>query len=587
MKLARTHHTRIGLSLDIEEILAFPSARPIFSSHTFRRLIDQELLVKEIPGRIRISQDDFPALDLKEFSVSIPTNFPKGVFVLLPKGFYEVQCKEGGHLFEVQKESASQQVLWIPQGPVWRLRDSKKRILEERQCGSCFFASRRTGNWLEEDVYHGKGRLEFTFIIQTIGEDTVDLTGELQRTHPEEDNLFEVGVSGNISKISDFWRYIIGKNIYHPLRFVKGRCQAQETALLIYEAADYLWRVTHKNIYRLIKLKTAYSVLLSLDSESKWVHGAWSDDMETHTRFQADGITLLLRHYQETRERMFLQKAYEASKWLVKINEKTKDGIWFLHDTLEMEGLGPCSKSPYGSNPFGKSRYNSMIMNTHINSIISLLTLLEYKDDDEIRESVEKGLKALRCALEIRSKRKDTYVFTLAWNLRWHCPPVLSRRLWGMTFDLLFRRILIPLVKKKDPAFILPNGFSLRGLANHEGYTYHMVNLYDLARLYSLKREEYFLPALQRMMSFSIQEQYVRYYCFQNDMNKVYLPEAFYIYWAITGEFDENLIRTISESFAKSRGGMSSRTLKLLEMVKRKDMENRSVKLHNSLAGDL
>ena len=206
--------TNIELSIDIEEILA-SSPMPIFSSHTFRRFGDQELSLKKIPRKISVYQDEFPTLNLKEFFVSIPTNFIKNTFIQLPNGFCEVQCKNGGYLFKAHNEFTSPQILWIPQAPVWRLRDSKERILKEKQCNSYFVTFKKTANWIEKDVYYGKGRLEFTFITNIINKNTTNFINELQRVHSEEQNLFEISVSGNISKISDFWNYIIKKNIYH------------------------------------------------------------------------------------------------------------------------------------------------------------------------------------------------------------------------------------------------------------------------------------------------------------------------------------------------------------------------------------
>jgi hypothetical protein len=233
--------------------------------------------------------------------------------------------------------------------------------------------------------------------------------------------------------------------------------------------------------------------------------------METHTRFQADGIHLLLQHYDSCNNGAFLEAACAAADYLIGIADTFSDGsTWYLHDTLELSEdpsrAGYPSKQR--SRAFGKSLSNTLCLNTHAWTLTALLRLTEACRDERkqmYENASARGLHALHAVLStttgatVYAALYATRDLCLRWNTR-----------TGIAFplrvcDAALRRILRRL-KPRLPRLAMPNGYIERDLERSTlADRYIPVNLKDLALLSRRTRCEWIRPLVKRGLSHWIQ----------------------------------------------------------------------------------
>ncbi len=180
-----------------------------------------------------------------------------------------------------------------------------------------------------------------------------------------------------------------------------------------------------------------------------------------------------------------------AASVLSRCTDKTDIGLWFLHDSLEhsVEMLEE-SGIPWGpSSEFGKFLATKMVLNTHLDAIVTLDRYREVAGDDQYATRVESALGAARTLLALRPAERLYRV--LYWAVGLTLLPEAQARELPLPLRAVkrwTRNYLLPKlyrVKRRFPRMVMPGGLIERHLSQlHFGVNYHSVNLMDLARVW-------------------------------------------------------------------------------------------------------
>lgn len=356
-----------------------------------------------------------------------------------------------------------------------------------------------------------------------------------------------------ISPLLDCWKFMVDSKIYEYRegisREASARFRSQQAALFLYKLLA-VQEEHARELVKIIKDEIAYCVLLDIEDDGRWVHGCWTDEMETHVRFQTDGIHLLIDHYEETGEPVFLEKALLAAGYLLSLTDTLRGGaLWFLHDTLELGNryIHPVIKS----RAFGKSESNILCLNTHLSALCALARLYEQTKRDDLKTAVDSGLKAARMVLESERGRSLHGILFYLVDLSFDKPHKWSKRKFpGMKGALKIAlgygaRRLLPYAKKAFPRILMPNGFTTRHLSlPHESFHYHIVNVYDMLVLYQLltlngcEGLEWLWNCIDRAVKYCFRGNLIKYMVKKRDKFIPHFIEVLVMYGALNKEFD-------------------------------------------------
>ncbi|HDL01653.1 MAG TPA: hypothetical protein ENH23_05405, partial [candidate division Zixibacteria bacterium] len=352
--------------------------------------------------------------------------------------------------------------------------------------------------------------------------------------------------------LSDIWNYIINGDIIDPRRLGNPggkRWKCEQCAHTLYNLMNYMERQTQKKVYKNLQEVIAYSVLIRLSPEGKWRHGHWTDIMETHTRFQINGIHLLLNHYEKKKRQIFLNKARLAMDYLISIADRLSDGsIWFLHDDLETSGekYKMHYKTMKLHTAFGKSKSNTMCLNTHIYTLTALHRLHVIQREEKLLEYFQRGLKAAKTVIQAKPA---TFIYLAIYSSAdflgklqlMGLMPVLGERI--LKFALL--RPVISVMQMMFPRLSMPNGFIERDLCDTAlSDFYHMQNVKDLLILFQQKEENWIMTEVDRGISYCLETNVVDRLIARDDESIAILVEVLMMYCAISSKMNiETLIK--------------------------------------------
>lgn len=361
--------------------------------------------------------------------------------------------------------------------------DEKGRICKEQECKitltdqSLFVYPGDYG--CNFNIYRGRNLLEIT---------------EPHRFNVER-RVFAIYGKNTISPLF-LSKYLINGKIYDPRPKPrvdnKRECQEQ-VAYILYGYFGMLYRATEKSFYRAIQTIIAYTVALRVENDGRLRHGTWTDDMETHWRFEAEALQLLTIHYQQFGGVKIAEVCKKMAACIRKYADKLGgNSLWFLHDTLEnTEKVKTGYPTLVCSRAFGKDWRNTLALNTHLCSLVALVRYADVFEDSEVRADVEAGVRSLR---RIISRHGGDRVFALLFKAQ--------HMLFGRKtrfFNPLMRRLtrLLLYAKKIWPRLVMPNGAIERDLsASAFSRRYHVVNLKDLLKI----GRYYDLPELKRVI---------------------------------------------------------------------------------------
>lgn len=167
-----------------------------------------------------------------------------------------------------------------------------------------------------------------------------------------------------------------------------------------------------------------------------------------------------------------------------------KRGIWFCHDSSELDGKIPFSHVRTRS--VGKDSRNTLTLNTHLDSINTLLLLKKYHKeyllDFDLDDLLEKGLQSINQLCELKSSIPLVENFLQkidAFFLDAYIKKIVKNNGFVNT---LYERIIHPILFKiLFPTIFFNNGFIARDLSvMNRHLDYLIVNIVDFSRVISL-----------------------------------------------------------------------------------------------------
>lgn len=390
-----------------------------------------------------------------------------------------------GRLITDKKQS---RLFWIPIRPALREYDDHGRMVTNVE--SAFEIIPQSSGFRLAAMCKAGVKLEFVMLlfrerIESFSKELTDLA-PVETKHVVRDTWLRY------EGVSNVWDYLINGMIFSTRHIPAGKAwNSQNLAYGLYYYLDFLLKRTGKQIYLICRDLVAYSVMLSLPDDSRWRHGIWTDLMETHMVHQATGIHVLLSFYEDTGNKLFLQKSRAAVDYLISCVDELDDGkVWFLHDSLEEnpEDVRLYYKNLIPSTAFGKSPSNTLCLNTHISTLTVLHRINELAPDERCGEAFESGLGTL-CRL--LGQRPASCLYGLVYRFRGVGTRLVLRtnsklmRKIQKRYDDALKKSILPRLKKKFPRFVMPNGYIERDLCFAPlSDFYHMVNLKELLILY-------------------------------------------------------------------------------------------------------
>lgn len=358
----------------------------------------------------------------------------------------------------------------------------------------------------------------------------------------------------------EIWEYMVNGSLYDPRshKGVNKRFKCQQCAFAWWSYFGYLQRETGKTIHDLLQTLLAWSVLLDMSSNGGWVHGFWSDEIETHARFHLDGIHLLISQYEKTGEALCLQAAERGMEFVHEhLTEPLDDGsLWFLHDTTEQGD----KRRRFRSTILGKSEGNTLCVNTHVQALTVLYRLSHLVPQNETyREMLEKGLKALRRVLEYQpAEALYKFFLFLFMKLRKKARSSFERVVYGVILRSLKETFWI--VRCLFPRLVYPGGWIDRDLTiSCLSENYQITNLKDFLTLYQQLSPSWLVPYIER--NFHFLKKFLIQFGLANALERsayfIELEDVMYMYDKLIQKVDQEEIKKVQETIFQQTGGHS------------------------------
>jgi hypothetical protein len=408
-------------------------------------------------------------------------------------------CSSGGWL--LKPGEATLPSYWIPRTPMLRTLDSSGRILSESPATIVGFGASQNALTVIIEINENMC-LDLTVWRLDSREPDIQ-TGLEQPLVLEKQPIFLWNSQTTYQALADIYLYLVHGQVYVN-RFVwprKWKICSELDAYELFVTLSGLENSTQNKLYNLIKRQILFSVIGRQAKDGGWYHGEWTDAMESHYRFH-NGAVLLLEAALEERSDDVVHRALErAASFLSLHTDKTDLGVWFLHDSLEdsVEGMNAGWEQTGGrwipSRILGKSITNKMILNTHLDSIVTLDRYQEVTGDDQYAECVGSArsatmkLLALRPAEQLYRLIYQAIGLTLLPASEAKRLPFAKRAIKRLTWKYLLPKLY--LIKKSFPRVVMPGGIIERHLAPpHWSTGYFPVNIMDLARFWRRFPEE-------------------------------------------------------------------------------------------------
>jgi hypothetical protein len=228
-----------------------------------------------------------------------------------------------------------------------------------------------------------------------------------------------------------------------------------------------------------------------------WYHRHWTaDPRETHLRFTSSAIRLLVEGWRDD-----LLDSTQPLETALRIHLSFYEPLggrakWFLHDSFELGASADAYPLLlYRNELWGSSPANSLTLNTHVDTLLTLLILHTYDPElsktlrQQIRNDIEAGLDTL--GLVLAGQARSGLLERLDASLR---KAMLRFNTAGEGLDQrrrLSRRVVRRLGRLRTraklsrfPTFQRADGFLERDLGPAScPFYYHVCNIWDLCRL--------------------------------------------------------------------------------------------------------
>ena len=485
------------ITINIQQLLnALPeqAGKQIFNDDFLQRTLYQWMVSETVT--IKVIRDFIIPDGVSSLHLSLFSNSPQSVEILLAPS---PETLKTGWIFHDEPQD---NLLWVPSRPAIRTYNALNHILDTRELKP---EQMEKGTAFREELPNDKWtRIEIS-VIQ-FQKNSKTFKNELTDRQPVENQRVVRNKWFDYSKIEDTWKYYMNGLVYNTeIPTVKHSWPAQNLSYTLYYYLHFLKEKTGKTIYRILCDFIAYTLPISLPEDLRWRHGIWTQKNEIHCIHQASGILVMLSYYQSTGKSLFLEKSEQACRALLELNDQLSENeIWFLHDSLEMttEDSKFFYKHHNYSTAFGKSPSNTLCLNTHMWTQVLLYRLFHVTGKKEYLPAIQKSMNALKKVLTVKPSGilygpvyylRD-FLISLASHTNSRIANEISRR-----YDDFLRHRLLPLLKRKFPRFIMPNGFTERDIdfCSLSDF-YHLANIKDILILYRQSEEIWLKDILQK-----------------------------------------------------------------------------------------
>lgn len=431
--------------------------------------------------------------------VRLPSGQARTARFVVHGGYELLSCLSGGWLLKANE--ATLPSYWITQAPVLRTFDSFGRMLSEETASITGFKSSSKDLAVEIAISDDR---HLDMSLWCFHHNNSNIIEELEQPLVlEKQSIFFWTSETTYQSPADLYLYLVHGQVYTN-RFIWPRnwkiCSELD-AYGLYVTLNGLEGATGKILYDLFKRQILFSVIARQADDGAWYHGEWTKLMESHYRFH-NGAMLLLEAALQERPDEVVSKALEQAAYFISCKTDTTDlGLWFLHDSLEdteemMREMCRVNGSNWIQKPIlGKSATNKLILNTHLDTIISLELYRNVTGDNQYEEQVNSARNAARHLLALRPAE---FLYQLIYRVI-HLTilptpeakqlPLMLRAIKRLTWKYITPNLYR--IKNIYPRLVMPGGFIERHLGmGHYDISYHPINILDLARLWRCFPEE-------------------------------------------------------------------------------------------------
>lgn len=408
------------------------------------------------------------------------------------QGDYRVEaCRTGGWL--VLPVAGHAPGYWIPRPPILRRQDAQGHIIGEQQVSLTGLDVSADALGVSLDVPAG---WHLDWVFWRFAADLAGHIATLQSPLPlARQRFFLWGSKANVALPAGVYLYLVHGQVYTDA-FVwprRWKFHSELDAHGLYVALDGLEAATGETLYRLLKRQLLYSVIGQQADDGGWHQGEWTDLMESHYRLHNAAMLMLEAALEETGDPLVRDALERAAAFISRCTDRTDIGAWFLHDSLEnsveaMEAMREQTRTPWiPTRTLGKSPTNKLILNTHLDAIVTLDRYRRLTGDQSYDELLDSARAAARAILALRPAEPlyrliywAIYLTLLpkAEAMRLPLPlKVVKRLTWQHLWSQMHR------IKRRFPRLVMPGGLIERHVAPlHYDINYHPVNLLDLVR---------------------------------------------------------------------------------------------------------
>ena len=307
----------------------------------------------------------------------------------------------------------------------------------------------------------------------------------------ERHGTFLWGSHERATQASDLYRHLICGTVY-DLRYSwphNKKCFSENEAHALYTTYSGLEKATGKNLYRMLQQQIVLAVIHRQAEDGAWYHGMWTDETECHYRLHTSAVHMLMDEFERTSCDQVKAALEKGVAFLAQTHDTLDCGIWFLHDSLEL------NEAAMNSGPFqwikrhtlGKSPTNMLVLNTHLDTSIAINRYQTLTRDDQYTALLTSALDSTRAVLGL--KPANSLYRPLFWAIGLTLLPTETARqlkapiraIKRIAADYLIK--LLPDIKAHFPRLVMPNGYIDRELCLRTwAVDYQTINLMDLAR---------------------------------------------------------------------------------------------------------
>jgi hypothetical protein len=286
---------------------------------------------------------------------------------------------------------------------------------------------------------------------------------------------------------------------------------------------------TDKRLYAILSEYVAYLVLLSLLKQKTWTHGCWLRG-DIHFVNWISGANIFLYHYEKTGQTIFLEQSRTLLDTCMSMADRCLDNApWYLHDSFEVAGLHETTyyQDAIESYAFGKSKENTLAINTHVWALLALYKFYELSSEEKYLGAYRKGMELLLTVLDNRPAAagyavsygvRDLLLGLLVYKRKTFLPSVIRG------YDKVLRHYLLPRLKKRFPRLYMPNGFIERDLTfSFLDQFYHLLNMERLAAIYRQNPSEELKQYIKKSVDYSLTSKMVLYYARSSELSHEFL----------------------------------------------------------------